>query len=140
MHIRSGGIHSSRGRASDASSGKIDERTLDSFLERMTEAGCLRLLQWARRQAPDLLKTLMISFLTGDASQSNVKKAERQHGYRSTGPSDVSGSRGTTTLRQSEREHIARVISESKTLAEAASKLGICYSTLWRKRKLHRLG
>ena len=115
MHIRSGGIPSSRGRASDASSGETDERTLDIFLERMTGAECLRLLQWARRRAPDLLKALMISFLTWDASQSNVKKAE---------------SRGTTTLRESEREHIVRVLSESKTMSEAASKLGIVNSTL----------
>jgi DNA-binding NtrC family response regulator len=146
MHVRSGDVHNSRGRTADAGSGEIDERKLDSFLERMTEAGCLRLLQWARTQAPDLLKALMISFLTGDASQSggtsqsNVKKTERQYGRRNDSPSDASASQGTTTLRQAEREHIARVLSESRTLQEAASKLGIPNSTLWRKRKLYRLG
>jgi transcriptional regulator with PAS, ATPase and Fis domain len=125
MHVRSGDIHSSRGRASDAGFGKIDEQTLDNFLERMTEAKCWRLFQWARRREPELLKALIISFLTGDATQANVKKTE---------------SRGTTTLRESEQEHIARVISESETLVEAAYKLGIHDSTLWRKRKRYRLG
>ncbi len=124
MHIRSD-LHSSRRRASDASSEKVDEQTLDNFLERMTEAKCWRLFQWARRRAPDRLKALAISYMTGDATQSNVKKAE---------------SRGTTTLRESEQEHIARVISESETLIEAAYKLGIHDSTLWRKRKRYRLG
>jgi transcriptional regulator with PAS, ATPase and Fis domain len=82
----------------------------------------------------------MISFLTGVASQSNVKKTKRQHERRNDSHSDGSGSQGTTTLRQSEREHIARVLSESRTLGEAASKLGIPSSTLWRKRKVYGLG
>jgi transcriptional regulator with PAS, ATPase and Fis domain len=138
MRIPSAENHSSRGRASDAGSKEIDE--LDSVLERMNVAGFLRLLDWARRQAPDLLKKLMISFLTGDASQSNVKKAEGQHGRRNDSPSDASGFRGTMTLSQLEREHIARVLSESRTLEEAASKLGIRSSTLWRKRKRYGLG
>jgi DNA-binding NtrC family response regulator len=140
MHTRSGDIYPGRGGVSNPGTGDIDERALDGFLERMTEAGWLRLLHWARRQAPDLLRTLMISFLTGQASQSNVKKAERQYGNRGDSRSDASEPRGTTTLRQSERELIARVLSESKTLAEAASKLGIADSTLWRKRKRYRLG
>ena len=139
MRIPSAEIHSSRGRASDSGSREIDEGTLDSVLERMSVAGFLRLLDWAKRQAPDLLKKLVISFLTGDASQSNVKKTERQHGRRNDSPSDASGSR-TMTLSQLEREHIARVLSESRTLEEAASKLGIRGSTLWRKRKRYGLG
>jgi transcriptional regulator with PAS, ATPase and Fis domain len=106
----------------------------------MTEAGCLRFLQWARREAPDVLKALMISFLTGDVSQSNVKSPERERRSGLSSDVDVSECRGTTTLRQLEREHIAQVISESKTLSEAASKLGIDYTTLYRKRKLYELG
>lgn len=81
----------------------------------------------------------MISFLTAQASQSNVKKAVRQYKYRGDSRSDSSEPRKTTTLRESERELIARVLSESKTLTEAASKLGIADSTLWRKRKRYRL-
>ena len=124
MHIRAVDIRYSSKGASDANFGKIDERTLDIFLERMTEAECSRLLQWARTQAPDTLKTLVVSFLTRDAMQSNVEKTDSQ---------------GIATLRESEQKHIARVLSQSKTLVEAASKLGIDYSTLWRKRKRYRL-
>jgi two-component system, NtrC family, response regulator AlgB len=39
------------------------------------------------------------------------------------------------SLEAMEREHIARVLSESATLEEAAATLGINVTTLWRKRK-----
>ena len=109
---------------------ELDERTLDDFLERMTGEGCLVLLQWGRRYAPHLLRLLIASFLKGqEVSPDEMvaissKAAERTLSYLST-------------LETAERQHIARVISECKTLAEAASKLGIHPTTLWRKRKLY---
>jgi NtrC-family two-component system response regulator AlgB len=44
-----------------------------------------------------------------------------------------------TSLDEIEREHIARVLAESRTLEDAALTLGINISTLWRKRKRHKL-
>jgi NtrC-family two-component system response regulator AlgB len=41
----------------------------------------------------------------------------------------------SASLEEMEREHIARVLSESTTLDEAAETLGINATTLWRKRK-----
>jgi NtrC-family two-component system response regulator AlgB len=38
-------------------------------------------------------------------------------------------------LKEREREYILRVLSESRTLDEAAAVLGINVTTLWRKRK-----
>jgi len=45
----------------------------------------------------------------------------------------------SVSLEQIEREHIARVLSESPTLEDAAATLGINASTLWRKRKRYRI-
>jgi NtrC-family two-component system response regulator AlgB len=44
-----------------------------------------------------------------------------------------------TSLDEIEREHIARVLADSRTLEEAAMTLGINISTLWRKRKRYKL-
>jgi PAS domain-containing protein len=43
----------------------IDDYRLDGLVDHITETGCLALLKWAKRQAPDLLKTLMACFLVG---------------------------------------------------------------------------
>jgi NtrC-family two-component system response regulator AlgB len=43
------------------------------------------------------------------------------------------------TLEEIEKEHIARVIAESKSFEEAAKKLDIDSATLWRKRKKYNL-
>jgi hypothetical protein len=51
MHTRPGDIHSGRQRVPELASREIDDRTLEDFLERMTEAGWLTLLHWARGQA-----------------------------------------------------------------------------------------
>jgi NtrC-family two-component system response regulator AlgB len=42
-------------------------------------------------------------------------------------------------LDEIEREHIARVLADSRTLEDAAMRLGIDVSTLWRKRKRYKL-
>jgi DNA-binding NtrC family response regulator len=43
--------------------------------------------------------------------------------------------RGSVPLEQVERRHIERVLADSATLEEAAARLGISSTTLWRKRK-----
>jgi NtrC-family two-component system response regulator AlgB len=43
------------------------------------------------------------------------------------------------SLDEIEREHIARVLADSRTLEEAAMTLGINISTLWRRRKRYKL-
>ncbi|MGH7907597.1 MAG: sigma-54-dependent transcriptional regulator [Candidatus Binataceae bacterium] len=43
------------------------------------------------------------------------------------------------SLEDLEREHIARVLAESPTFEDAAERLGINASTLWRKRKRYRI-
>jgi len=86
-------------------------------VEHLTETGCLTLVQWARREAPELLHALMKAFITE---------------HPSTG--------GSAKLRDIEREHIKRVLAASRTVHEAAEKLGINDATLWRKRKRYKLG
>jgi DNA-binding NtrC family response regulator len=111
---------------------ELDEIKLDRFMERMSGGGCLLLLRWSRRHAPHLLRLLMVAFLRGETSAANTE--EIPDTQSATGPNNIS------TLEAAEREHIARALSECGTLAEAASKLGIGESTLWRKRKLYALG
>lgn len=45
----------------------------------------------------------------------------------------------SASLEEVEREHIARVLTQSATLEEAAASLGINVTTLWRKRKRYRI-
>ena len=40
-----------------------------------------------------------------------------------------------SSLKEIERRHIEQVLAESRTLIEAAARLGIDTATLWRKRK-----
>jgi NtrC-family two-component system response regulator AlgB len=44
-----------------------------------------------------------------------------------------------TSLEEVEKKHIAKVLAESTTLEEAATRLGVDVTTLWRKRKRYRL-
>jgi NtrC-family two-component system response regulator AlgB len=44
------------------------------------------------------------------------------------------------TLEEVERRHIEQVLGESATLEEAAARLGVNVTTLWRKRKRYGLG
>ncbi len=46
---------------------------------------------------------------------------------------------GTSSLEEVEKQHIAHVLAESTTLEEAAARLGVDVTTLWRKRKRYRL-
>jgi hypothetical protein len=134
---------SARGGVDGSTAKKIDQIALDRFLEHLTDVGCLTLLQWAKRQAPDLLRTLMLSFLLGHPSGRALKEVRRG----SSTDLDAVTARAASatvsveraTLRSAEREHISRVVSESRTLSEAAARLGIHTTTLWRKRKLYNL-
>jgi len=89
---------------------------LERFVEHLTEGGCMTLVQWAQREAPELLRTLLKAFMTGNPPAA-----------------------GSARLRDLEREHIQRVLAASKTVHEAAEKLGINDATLWRKRKRYKL-
>jgi NtrC-family two-component system response regulator AlgB len=51
---------------------------------------------------------------------------------------DAEGAPGSS-LEDIEKRHIERVLSESATLEEAAARLGIDVTTLWRKRKRYRI-
>lgn len=93
---------------------------LERFVEHLTETGCLTLVQWARREAPELLRALMAAFVAGHSARSVAET-------------------GSATLRDLEREHIKLVLAASKTVHEAAEKLGIDAATLWRKRKRYSL-
>lgn len=63
---------------------------LENLLEYLSDYECLTLLRWAKRCVPQLLRRLMVSYF------------ERQT--------------QSVTLEAAEREHISRVLSESKTL------------------------
>lgn len=88
----------------------------EHLFEHLTETGCLTLVRWARREAPELLRALMKAFMTEHPSTA-----------------------GSAKLRDIEREHIKRVLADSRTVHEAAEKLGINDATLWRKRKRYKL-
>jgi NtrC-family two-component system response regulator AlgB len=58
--------------------------------------------------------------------------AGEPHSIDTAGTSNVS-------LEEVEKRHIARVLAESTTLEEAAARLGVDVTTLWRKRKRYQL-
>ena len=128
---------SAPGHDSDVSD--VDKRALDRFLGRLSGEGCMTLLLWARRHTADLLHEMIVSFLTR-ASGSELKETAAQYSLPETSPVTAATTKPSfATLRAIERQHIARVIAESPTLEEAASRLGITSSALWRKRKLYGL-
>jgi transcriptional regulator with PAS, ATPase and Fis domain len=105
----------------------------------MSGAECLKLLRWAIQHQPELVRKLIVSFLA-EASDSELKETRCQSSSTMTSSSRKAfASSETATLRAIEREHIARVISESATLQEAASLLGVSGATLWRKRNRYGL-
>jgi DNA-binding NtrC family response regulator len=128
---------SAPGHDSDIS--EVDKRGLDRFLGRLSGEGCMTLLLWARRRMPDLLHEMIVSFLTR-ASSSELKGTAAQFSLPETSSATAAPTKPPVeTLRAIERQHIARVIAESPTLEEAASRLGVTSSALWRKRKLYGL-
>jgi two-component system, NtrC family, response regulator AlgB len=52
---------------------------------------------------------------------------------------DVDDSHPLTSLEEVERQHIARVLSETQSFEKAAATLGIHLTTLWRKRRRYNL-
>jgi NtrC-family two-component system response regulator AlgB len=54
-------------------------------------------------------------------------------------PSVPRGAPTTLSLEELERRHIEQALAESETLEEAAARLGINPTTLWRKRKRYRI-
>jgi NtrC-family two-component system response regulator AlgB len=54
-------------------------------------------------------------------------------------PGSGAREQASPTLKELEREHLERVLTETRTVEEAAQKLGIAASTLWRKRKRYNL-
>lgn len=140
MHILSGDgseLGSAPGRDSDIRD--PDERALDRFLERLSDEGCSTLVRWARRHAPDLLHALIISFLTRAPSSELRKTAVQSLLPETSSMTAATTSSTAATLRAIEQQHIARVIADSRTLHEAASRLGVAETTLWRKRKIYAL-
>jgi DNA-binding NtrC family response regulator len=127
--------------AADSRANAVDEHASDIFIEHLTAARCLRLLQWARRGAPHLLQMLVASYLAQDDACSVDHEQPGQVSIRR-----ISANRGgpnlseTKTLKAAERDYIAQVLSASSTLSEAAERLGIHFTTLWRKRKLYKIG
>jgi hypothetical protein len=101
----------------------------------------LRLIRWARREAPELLEILKSAYLTGaralpallTAAYNRIVKPPR------TVPDSAPPSDASLKLRDVEREHLRKVLADSRTVAEAARRLGIDTATLWRKRKRYRL-
>jgi hypothetical protein len=125
-------------RCGDSIANAVNESALERFLENMSDAGRLTLFRWARLHAPNLLYALTVSFLT-QAPSSQVSKTVSEPSSLATsldGPTMMSE---TSTLRAVEQRHIAEVIAESSTLREAAVRLGVAQTTLWRKRKLYAL-
>jgi NtrC-family two-component system response regulator AlgB len=115
------------------------EFAVDHFLETMNEAGSLVLLRWATRHKLDLLRKLILSFLI-EASDSELKEMSCKSSLPTKSfPREAISSSEIATLREIEREHIARVISQSPTLQDAASVLGVSSATLWRKRNRYGL-
>ena len=45
----------------------------------------------------------------------------------------------SASLEEIEKEHIIQVLAETPTLEDAAARLGINTSTLWRKRKRYKI-
>jgi hypothetical protein len=121
-------------------------------IENLSEAESAEVLRWARYYAPELLTRLLTAYEhrtkpPGAAKASTIYTPKRgagagapssPHGIEGRGYGVASGREGST-LKEIEREQIKRVLAESATLRQAASKLGIDETTLWRKRKRYRL-
>lgn len=110
--------------------------------EDLAEKEYVNLVRWAVRKAPELLRVLRIAYLFGQDSSAPQDKPAGA-GYRLFGRSPRPPSPGVQStsekLEDIEREHISRILEQSPSVVEAARRLGINYSTLWRKRKRYKL-
>jgi DNA-binding NtrC family response regulator len=120
--------------------------TGDTAMERaredLAEREYLHLIRWAVRKAPELMRVLRIAYLFGQDAATPEEKAAGA-GFRlfrsSSRPATARAEPVSEKLEDIEREHISRVLRESSSVVEAARRLGINYSTLWRKRKRYQL-
>ena len=127
-----------------------DDLAINGPIEGFSEAESVELLRWARHYAPDLLTRLLTAYghrtrppvTPAKASTPSPPKSRSGAPFSRCGVATgtpVDSSRAAPTLKDLEREQIKRVLAESATLREAASKLGIDETTLWRKRKRYRI-
>jgi len=109
-----------------------------------SEVMCIRLLRWAGREAPELLEVLVTAYMTANRQ----KLLMAWNGAGNTADFECrarvaggvrTGNAPPAKLDELEKLHIAQVLSESGTLREAAARLGINQTTLWRKRKRYSL-
>jgi len=120
----------------------VPDGAMERAREDLAEREYLNLIRWAVRKAPELLRVLRIAYLFGQDSPSPEDKAAGA-GYRlfrraPRAPAPYVQS-SSEKLEDIEREHISKVLKESPSVVEAARRLGINYSTLWRKRKRYKL-
>ncbi len=123
----------------------VEPRVADAAAERaredQAEREYLNLIRWAMRRAPELLRSLRIAYLFGQhaSPQNSADQAVSQIVAPSSGASRADAASPSEKLKDIEREHIRRVLKESANVVEAARRLGINCSTLWRKRKRYNL-
>jgi hypothetical protein len=117
-----------------ASRGSIHSRERAPAI--LTDHECVRLARWARRAVPGLMHLLKAAYLAGQGDPPPAQTAAFELLVRPRfGPRE----QDSPTLKELEREHLERVLTETRTVEEAAQKLGIAASTLWRKRKRYNL-
>jgi hypothetical protein len=127
---------------STARGGRLPEGTRGKLAEFQN------LMTWVKRETPEFFQALRASYASGEGAL----RALLIGTYHQIA-ADLSISRipiGSLLDREHkavcsdrlddvEREHIRRVLAQSKSMGEAARSLGINSSTLWRKRKRYHL-
>jgi transcriptional regulator of acetoin/glycerol metabolism len=126
-----------------------EDRPANGPASNLSEAESVEVLRWARDYAPELLARLLTAYGHRARPPAGAKASAAHTPQSGTGAPPSSHALGTgarvdagregSTLKEVEREQIKRVLAESATLREAASKLGIDETTLWRKRKRYRI-
>jgi transcriptional regulator of acetoin/glycerol metabolism len=121
--------------------GPLPDLAMERAREDLAEREYLNLIRWAVRKAPDLLRILRIAYLFAQDSPATsevlAKIGDKREAsgcsrfFRRQPRADVQLL--SEKLEDVEREHIRRILTESATVLEAALKLGIDNSTLWRK-------
>jgi DNA-binding NtrC family response regulator len=115
----------------------IPDVAMERAREDLAEREYLNLIHWAVRKAPELLRVLRIAYLFGQSSAPSEATATDPQARRS--PRASTPDAHSEKLKDIEREHIRRVLRESPSAVEAARRLGINNTTLWRKRKRYNL-